>query len=153
MTLDSRLLHTRCKPAVFTDPRANQRLAQRMLRFMRSAGALGLAANQIGRDVSLFVMQVNGCARVCFNAEILAHDIDTVTESEGCLSYVAAQCLVPRSNRIRVQYQTAEGDSVMADLQTLESRCFQHELDHTLGITMWQRSQDKYMHVETLSHY
>lgn len=152
MKLDPRFLHTRCRPAVFTDPRRNQQLAQRMIRFMRAARALGLSANQIGQDVSVFVMQVNGLTRVCFNAEIVAHDINTVVEPEGCLSFADSHCLVPRFDRIQVQYQTAEGHTVVAELQALESRCFQHELDHTQGITMWQRSQHKYSHVETLSH-
>ncbi len=113
-----------------------------MLEFMHSQDAIGLAANQIGRDVRLFVMSVSGVTRCCFNPEITDCDSKSVKMAEGCLSFKGKQCILQRPERIQVRYQDHEGVWIQDRLTGLESRCFQHELDHLNGVTMWDRQKE-----------
>lgn len=113
-------------------------LAQQMLRLMEQQGGLGLAANQIGKDVRMFVMRVKD-PKVCFNPKIISESAETMHDYEGCLSYKGEYIPIDRPARIDVEYQTHEGESVTETLSGLEARCFMHELDHLNGITMYKR--------------
>jgi peptide deformylase len=115
-----------------------------MLEFMRSQDAIGLAANQIGRDIRLFVMSVSGVTRCCFNPEITDSGPNDVKMAEGCLSFKGKQCTLQRPDDIRVRYQDHSGVWIKDRLIGLESRCFQHELDHLNGITMWDRQKEQH---------
>jgi peptide deformylase len=115
-----------------------------MLEFMHSQDAIGLAANQIGRDVRLFVMSVSGVTRYCFNPEITDIEPNSVEMAEGCLSFKGKHCTIQRPDQILVRYQDPEGTWTQAKLTGLESRCFQHELDHLNGITMWDRQKEQH---------
>ena len=46
---------------------------------------------------------------------------------------------VERPKQIEVQYETTQGKTRFAKLDGMESKCFQHELDHLDGITFNQR--------------
>ena len=144
MRLTNKILSRSCKQARFDKPHHNRWLCEQMLEFMHSQDAIGLAANQIGRDVRLFVMSVSGITRCCFNPEIIAVEPNAVKMAEGCLSFKGKQCILQRSDRILVRYQGPEGTWTQVKLMGLESRCFQHELDHLDGITMWDRQKEQH---------
>jgi len=116
----------------------------RMLEFMLSHHGIGLAANQIGSDLRVFVMQVNGITRFCFNPEIVSADGKLLTMAEGCLSFAGDQCTLQRADAIAVRYQDHRGFWIEDHLTGLESRCYQHELDHVNGITMWHRQKEQH---------
>ena len=46
---------------------------------------------------------------------------------------------VERPKEIEVQYETTQGETKTARLDGMESKCFQHELDHLEGITFNKR--------------
>ena len=110
---------------------------------MKSRQGIGLSANQIGVNLRLFVMQIGDRTRFCFNPEILDQGTELVTMAEGCLSYLGKQCILKRPDKIRVRYQDHRGSWIHDELVGLESRCFQHELDHLNGITMWYRQEEQ----------
>ena len=115
-----------------------------MLEFMRCQNAIGLAANQIGLNLRLFVMCVQDRARCCFNPEIIDLGSRLSTMSEGCLSFPGKQCTIQRAQDIRVRYQDHNGSWTEETLSGLEGRCFQHELDHLNGTTMWDRQKEQH---------
>jgi peptide deformylase len=139
MKLDPIVLKQVCEPVSFDDPKKNLRLAHELLQLMRRERGLGLAANQAGRAVRLFVMCVNDVYRHCFNPEILEVSDELVSLDEGCLSFRGEFCSIVRPQRIKVRYYSAQGTATEAWLDGWESRCFQHELDHLNGITMHER--------------
>lgn len=143
MKLTKRVLHNRAKPVGFDWPYQNQVLADQMLEFMRRENGIGLAAPQIGRSLRLFVMEVDGVNRCCFNPEILAVGPTSSQFAEGCLSFPGESCTITRPDSVAVRYQDAHGHWIETDLTGLEARCFQHELDHLDGITMLDRSTSK----------
>jgi peptide deformylase len=144
MRLTNKILARSCKQARFDKPANNSWLCSQMLEFMHSQDAIGLAANQIGRDVRLFVMSVSGVTRCCFNPEITDSGSNTAKMAEGCLSFKGKQCILQRPDVITVRYQDHSGVWIQDRLIGLESRCFQHELDHLNGVTMWDRQKEQH---------
>jgi len=143
MRLTRKILHRRCRPATFVNIDRNHWLAKEMTEFMITQGGIGLAANQIGLDLRLFVMKVDGRIRFCFNPEIVTVGKGVVEMAEGCLSFADKQCTIARPDQVEVKYQDHRGFWIQETLSGLASRCYQHELDHVNGITMWQRENEQ----------
>jgi peptide deformylase len=119
-------------------------LADEMLAFMRQEKGIGLAAPQIGRSTRVFVMEVYGRVRCCFNPEILSSSDILSDFDEGCLSFPGGSCTIKRPDAVKVRYQDAHGSCIEEELQGLAARCFQHELDHLNGITMYDRQKEQH---------
>jgi peptide deformylase len=143
MKLTHRVLRHQAKSAKFDRPWPNQQLAQCLLEFMRRNHGIGLAANQVGINQRLFVMEISGWRRICFNPEILDQSPNLVDWNEACLSFPGEQCIIQRPDWIDVRYQAADGESHTERFAGLLGRCFQHELDHLNGITMWDRYKEQ----------
>ena len=62
-----------------------------------------------------------------------------MVDVEGCLSFKGIWLKVKRPKKVEVQYETIQGKTKFAKLDGMESKCFQHELDHLDGITFNQR--------------
>jgi peptide deformylase len=117
-------------------------MADAMLCLMRENNGIGLAATQVGHSRRIFVMCISGRIRVCFNPEITESSTVFADYDEGCLSFPGDQCTITRPDWVRVKYQDPSGAVTEDTLVALEARCFQHELDHLDGITMWQRYKE-----------
>jgi len=144
MKLTHRTLRNRAKLADFQYPVANQQLGEKMLKFMREQDGIGLAATQIGERVAVFVMAIDQREWICFNPEIEKLGDDMVEFDEGCLSFPGKSCKLQRPDTVDVRYQDAQGVWHWETLTGLASRCFQHELDHLDGITMWDRLEEQH---------
>lgn len=144
MKLTKRVLHKRAKTVEFVWPHKNQDLAKQMIQFMRHNQGIGLAAPQIGHSLRVFVMEVQGRIRICFNPEIIESSTVLAEYKEGCLSFTGESCIIKRPDTIIVRYQDAQGDWIEDNLVGLEARCFQHELDHLEGVTMYDRQKEQH---------
>lgn len=139
MKLDNNLLKIPCIPITFDKPKKNLQLAQELFRLMIGENGIGLAANQTGINLSVFVMLINDKPYHCFNPEILEYSNEKVSYNEGCLSFPNERCEIFRPDKIHVKYHNAYGVETIEWLDGLASRCFQHELDHLVGLTMHDR--------------
>lgn len=134
------------KPVTRFDAELSQ-LAEQMLETMYAEGGIGLAANQVGQQKRLLVMDLHAEdeddeetprlarphePRAFCNARLLEADGEVVTE-EGCLSVPDFTAEVKRARRIRVAYQTLEGEEREEDFEDLAAVCLQHEMDHLAG--------------------
>jgi peptide deformylase len=145
MKLTNKVLYRPAKKVEdFGRPSQNSFLAEQMFSFMKKNNGIGLAAPQIGVSRRLFVMEIDRVKRVCFNPEITDHSTDLTEYIEGCLSFPQDECKIKRPGIVSVRYQTAEGIWIEEQLQGLEARCFQHELDHLDGITMHDRAKEQH---------
>lgn len=144
MKLTRRTLRLALKPMSVDRPDQLQELSRRMLMFMTQEGGIGLAANQIGERDRCFVMAIDGKEWFCANPEIVQAHEDIVQFDEGCLSFPGDRCIISRPNTIQVRYQDTNGQWQQETLTGLASRCFQHELDHLNGITMWDRHKEQH---------
>src|SRR5690606_10195278 len=84
-------------------------LIKNMFETMRNANGIGLAANQIGADKSIFVIDISGVEgsenikpMVFINPEILERSEETIPIEEGCLSLPDLRYDVVRPKRVKV---------------------------------------------------
>lgn len=100
----------------------------------KAFNAEGLAANQIGSAVSMFVIKDGNDYITCINPQILATKTDQVDSMEGCLSFPGVNEKIKRSESVRVTYQDEGGVISERWLTGVAAVAFQHELDHLLGV-------------------
>jgi peptide deformylase len=107
-------------------------LIRDMLETMYDAGGVGLAAQQIGLSLRLFVMDCEGIRLVAANPEIISVDGEQKGE-EGCLSIGKVHADLRRPERVVLRAQDAEGNTFEHEATGLTARCFLHETDHCDG--------------------
>jgi peptide deformylase len=69
-------------------------------------------------------------------------DNDKIEGTEGCLSFPNLWLKVSRHNKITASYLDNAGKPCIIELEGLDARCFQHELDHLNGITFTEYVSD-----------
>lgn len=106
-----------------------------MVQLMIESNGIGLAGNQVGLLKRVFAIHLKDQVPFCmFNPYILYGDNNMVEDNEGCLSFPDLFLKVPRHNNITVGYLDRQGNKRIIELTGIDSRCFQHELDHLDGI-------------------
>jgi peptide deformylase len=120
------------------------RLADKMAHLMRDARGVGLAATQVGVLQRLFVFQRADDEDVTtvVNPEITTRSRQTETADEGCLSLQGVLVPVERATAVTVEGQDAAGAPLRLELEELDARVVQHELDHLDGVLMLERTDD-----------
>ena len=121
-----------------------RKLVQDMRETMYVEGGIGLAANQVGVDLRVLVVDpYAGSSRSAFlaliNPKLLAHFGDTVNMEEGCLSFPDIRELVTRPDGVEIEFLDEEGLSQKIKATGLLSRVLQHEYDHLEGKTLLDR--------------
>jgi peptide deformylase len=136
------VLHRPCAPVTAFDEKL-RRLVLDMFASMTAADGVGLAANQIGVDARVFVID-------CPDADgedVMGYVINpTLTRpgpvgdepeheitEEGCLSVPGPYADLPRAFRARVDGVDLEGEPVTIETTGMAARCLQHEVDHLNG--------------------
>ena len=114
------------------------------IKLMLDEKGMGLAANQVGITKRFFAIghesfDTFNKHAIIWNPSIIKHSEEKVVDVEGCLSFKDIFVKVERPKEIEVQYETTQGETKTARLDGMESKCFQHELDHLEGITFNQR--------------
>ncbi|HLN99336.1 MAG TPA: peptide deformylase [Pyrinomonadaceae bacterium] len=99
---------------------------------MYDAGGVGLAAQQIGLSLRLFVMDCDGIKLVAANPEIVSEEEEQGGE-EGCLSVGKVHAELKRANRVLLRAQDITGKVFEREATGLAARCFLHETDHCDG--------------------
>ena len=93
---------------------------------------VGIAANQIGVNKSVFAVKSNPMI-VCYNPRIVHKSKETIVLDEGCLSLPGFVCKIRRSRTIRVRYTEPNGNVVTKTFDGMTARVFQHEMMHLEG--------------------
>ena len=109
-----------------------------------SQGGIGLAANQIGINKRVCVINVKEEPIVFINPEIVERSEETFVFPESCLSFPGKHIRTLRHTSITVKADNHEGKLMFtADSKDIndafECVCVQHEIDHLDGITMFDR--------------
>jgi len=115
-----------------------------MVKLMLDERGMGLAANQIGITKRFFAIGHDSFDTfqkhaIIWNPQVINSSEEKVIDIEGCLSFKNVFVKVERPKVIEVQYETTQGKTRFAKLDGMESKCFQHELDHLDGITFNKR--------------
>ncbi|MBH1937645.1 peptide deformylase [Streptomyces sp. AV19] len=114
---------------------------------MHVADGAGLAANQVGVDLRLFVYDCPDDDGIRHVGHIVNPVLDLpdpgsrrlVDDSEGCLSVPGATMDVPRTDRAVVRGFDKDGHPLVIEGTGYFARCLQHESDHLVGHTYLDR--------------
>ena len=139
---DKNKLKQKCKQVTNFDE-AEKIAAELLQELSLSKTGVGLAANQIGYDTRVCVVNVKEPI-VLINPKIIDKSTETFIFPEGCLSFPKKQVKVERYVSISVEcdnidstlFFTADSNNFE---DALECACIQHEMDHLDGITMFDR--------------
>ncbi|HMN47505.1 MAG TPA: peptide deformylase [Ignavibacteriaceae bacterium] len=108
---------------------------------MKNANGIGLAANQVGVNKSIFVIDISrieGYEKykpiTMINPRIINHSEETEAVEEGCLSIPDVRADVIRPKEITIIYQDIDLTEQKIDAADLYARVIQHEYDHLKGI-------------------
>jgi peptide deformylase len=113
-------------------------LANQMIETMYQAPGVGLAANQIGVQKSLFVYDKGDGPVVVVNPRIVESDGEWTFE-EGCLSVPGLSWEITRPNAIHLVGYDLNGNEISIETDEYEGRIFQHEMDHLNGVLLIER--------------
>lgn len=119
-----------------------ERVAERMFSLMHDSEGIGLAATQVGLLRRFFVCSLDGEDRVFVNPVIERAAGKLETESEGCLSLGPVRVDVERPIEVTVSAADAKGTRFTLELEGLEARVVQHELDHLDGKLIIDRTDE-----------
>lgn len=116
-----------------------------MKKAMLDNNGVGLAANQIGQDIAVFVIHAKTAEafkapEVYFNPEITEYSKDMDELEEGCLSIPGWYTLIARSKKIMFKAVDEKGNKIKIKARGFLARVLQHETDHLNGTTIKDRS-------------
>jgi len=119
-----------------------RRLVERMSRLMVDANGVGLAGNQAGVLRRLFVFRIRDEdePRVAVNPRIIDPSAERATDDEGCLSLQGVLVPVERHVALTLEAQDVTGAPLRLELEGLDARVVQHELDHLDGVLILERT-------------
>ncbi|WP_419997694.1 peptide deformylase [Streptomyces boninensis] len=134
------VLHRECKDVTDFGPELAQ-LVDDMFASQRAAEGVGLAANQIGVDLKVFVYDchdddgVRHVGTVCnpVLVELPAAGRVLAEGGEGCLSVPGATMELARPDYAEVTGVDVEGKPIKVRGTGYFARCLQHETDHLYG--------------------
>ena len=113
-------------------------IVREMFGLMYASNGIGLAANQVGIPLRVFVLNLTADAdqpdqeQVFINPEIVKRHSSEENE-EGCLSFPGLYGKVRRARKIRVRAYDLAGNPIEVEADDLLGRAIQHETDHLDG--------------------
>ncbi|MFD9823606.1 peptide deformylase [Streptomyces violascens] len=130
----------------FGSPELSQ-LIDDMFLTMHVVDGAGLAANQVGVDLRIFVYDCPDEAGIRHVGHIINPVLDQpdassrrlVDDFEGCLSVPGATMTVPRTDRAVARGLDKDGNPLVIEGTGYFARCLQHETDHLAGHTYLDR--------------
>ncbi len=119
-----------------------QRLIDEMRASMDEYEGVGIAANQVGEGLALFLMGLAPDSprhpagielTVVFNPSVRLIGAETETDWEGCLSVPGLRGQVERHRRLELSGLDRHGRAFARVYEGFPARVVQHECDHLLG--------------------
>ncbi len=133
----AKILHKTLEPVGKITPEITA-LIEAMRMTMITAKGVGLAANQVGKDLQIFVIdkklaEENKVPDAYINPELteFSHEKDEI--EEGCLSIPEFWHQIPRSKKVRIKAFDEHGIKIKLKARGFLARVLQHEYDHLQG--------------------
>jgi peptide deformylase len=116
-------------------------LIKNMFDTMNNANGIGLAANQVGVNKKIFIVDISKVEDfedqkpvVFVNPKIIKYSEEKTVLEEGCLSIPDLRADIERSEKITIVYKDTDMNEHTLEADKLLARTIQHEYDHLLGI-------------------
>ena len=148
---DNPILRRALKPVADPKARELRQLIREMRKTMRGANGIGLAANQVGKDLRLFVIELPTAATTrtkkkvfyaLINPEVIKTSAEKVLREEGCLSLPGLWGVVPRFTKVTVKAATPTSKAIKLKATGLLAHVLQHELGHLEGILFIDKAKE-----------
>ena len=113
--------------------------SKQMMKIMKSAPGVGLAANQIGILKKIITIHIqdkeNNTEKLyaLFNPIINQYSKEKIIMEEGCLSLPKQFAEIERPQSIQLQYTNEKNKVIREEKNGYEARILQHEIDHLSG--------------------
>lgn len=117
-----------------------KKLKEQMVKCMLENNGIGLSACQVGLDIKVFVMGDSAeNSTMCINPTVLQYTSEIQDDIEGCLSFPNMFVKVKRPKEILAKFWNENLEEQVVKITGYSAKCYLHELDHLLGITMKDR--------------
>ncbi|MDC3153865.1 peptide deformylase [Bacteroidota bacterium] len=141
------ILRTKCSPVDENHPIED--ILKNMYETMYNAQGVGLAAPQIGLDLSIFIIDttpfcddennIRPLKKEFINPEIIGYSGKDESFNEGCLSIPGLREDVIRKDQIKIRYSDKNFNQYTNIYEGINSRVIQHEYDHLMGVLFTDR--------------
>ena len=114
----------------------NNIILDNMIKIMYQSNGIGLAANQVGYNRRMFVMDTSNekdSPQVFINPIVKSKNNIKMNDIEGCLSCPGEEVKVSRSISINLEWKCRHGKLQHKTFYYLPCRVVQHEMDHING--------------------
>ncbi len=111
-----------------------QRLIDNMIETMFAKNGIGIAANQVGKNLSIAIINTEDGPLVSVNPIIRRKSFRKETGEEGCLSVPGVFGNVRRHTSLVLECHDRMGKKISIKARGLFARVIQHEVDHLNGI-------------------
>ena len=114
-------------------------LSKKMIKIMKKAPGVGLAANQLGILKQIITVHIIDKEKemnkiyTLFNPVIMSYSKKIIVMEEGCLSLPKQFADIARPQSITVRYINGSNKIMKEKKDGLEARILQHEIDHLSG--------------------
>ena len=141
------ILRRKCSPVDENHPVED--ILKNMYETMYNAQGVGLAAPQIGLDLSIFIIDTTPFCddennliplkKEFINPEIIDYSGKDESFNEGCLSIPGLREDVIRKDQIKIRYFDKNFNEHTEKYEGINSRVIQHEYDHLMGVLFTDR--------------
>ena len=123
-----------CEPVDPTaDPMFIIGLLEVMNETMRAENGIGLAANQIGHSLRIFILKEGESYREYINPEIISQSELVAFKGEACLSIPGTFSTTKRYNHISLTWLDKHGIKIEGNFEDMGAFTVQHEMEHLQG--------------------
>ena len=139
----------RCKCSPVDENHHIEDILKNMYETMYNAQGVGLAAPQIGLDLSIFIIDttpfcndennLRPLKKEFINPEIIDYSGKDESFNEGCLSIPGLREDVIRKDQIKIRYYDKNFNEYTSIYEGINSRVIQHEYDHLMGVLFTDR--------------
>ncbi|PIQ77294.1 peptide deformylase [Candidatus Peregrinibacteria bacterium CG11_big_fil_rev_8_21_14_0_20_46_8] len=135
--VQDKILRTESKPVKNIDKKI-KKLIKDMTDTVIDVDGLGIAAPQVGVNLRIYIARLNHGTRhemwvPMINPEFLQLGGKREKNEEGCLSIPNKFGDVERRTEVLMRYQDEKGKTHVLQLDSLNARIMQHEMDHLNG--------------------
>ena len=141
------ILRCKCSPVQENQPIED--ILKNMYETMYNAEGVGLAAPQVGLDLSIFIIDTTPFCddennliplkKEFINPEIIDYSGKDESFNEGCLSIPGLREDVIRKDQIKIRYFDKNFNEHTEKYEGINSRVIQHEYDHLMGVLFTDR--------------
>ena len=143
VTEPNKILHHKLEEVPEITPEIKELISAMRIKMVEAQG-VGLAANQVGENLQIFVIDQklateNKVSDAFINPEISEYSWEKDEIEEGCLSIPEYFVVVPRSKKVKIKALDENGKKIRFKAKGFLARVLQHETDHLNGFLIKDR--------------